>query len=127
MQLMDYEDAETILNNDSTQLLKNIQRNKKKIHIAEKKVQKMPENLPEIPKKQNRIEILKKVMDIENSIESNVRWKILPAQMSPTVVISQTEDLLNLTMGKTPAPMSTDAVEQVEKIMGKRSSITKIS
>ena len=32
MKLMDNEDEETILNNDSTQLLKNIQRNKKKIH-----------------------------------------------------------------------------------------------
>ena len=47
--------------------------------------------------------------------------------MSPNAGIPQTEDLLNQTIGKTPAPMSTDAVEQVEKIMGKRSAIIKIS
>ena len=36
MKLMDNEDDETILNNDSTQLLKNMQRNKKKIQIEKK-------------------------------------------------------------------------------------------
>ena len=68
---MDNEDEETILNNDSTQLLKNIQRNKKKIHI-EKTIPKLAENLPDIPKRQSRLDVLKQVCaDPSSNLQRN--------------------------------------------------------
>ena len=73
MKLMENEDDETILNNDSTQLLKNIQRNKKKIRI-EKTVPKLAENLPDIPKRQTRLDVLKQVLadPSSNILKNNV-------------------------------------------------------
>jgi hypothetical protein len=81
MKLMENEDEEVILNNDSTQLLKNIQKNKKKI-LVETAHHKQPEALPDIGKRSSRLDVLKNVMTPVEDRHSENRWKALANQVN---------------------------------------------